>query len=65
MAVQPLRCGRAQAGQVVIDPRVVRNKDAHAIRPRTFLARMLNNLKGIYVQRRDLPNTLAIVQYLR
>lgn len=54
-----------KAGQVVIDPRVLRNKALHAIRPRTFLARMLSNLKGIYVNRSDVASTLTIVQYMR
>ena len=54
-----------QPGQVVIDPKVLRHKAQHAIKPRTFLKRMLSNLKGIYVDRRDAASTLAVLQYLR
>lgn len=36
-----------QPGMLVIDPKVVRNKEEHAIPPRRFLARMLHNLKTV------------------
>lgn len=54
-----------QEGQLVIDPKVLKHKAMHAILPRSFLARMLSNLKGIYASRHDAAATLAIVQYLR
>lgn len=50
---------------MVIDPKVVRNKAQHAVTPRKFLARLLHNLKQVYVSNGELHNTLAVVRYLR
>ena len=50
---------------VVIDPKVVQHKARHAVPPRRFLARMLQNLKQVYIGRREPQHTLAVLQYLR
>lgn len=49
----------------MINPAVVRDKAANAIKPRQFLARMLHNLKQIYQTKGQPENVLAIIQYLR
>lgn len=54
-----------QPGRIAINPAVVRDKAANAIKPRQFLARMLHNLKQIYQSKGQPENVLAIIQYLR
>ncbi len=65
VGLDPLCCCAPQPGRVVIDPKVVRNKAQHAVTPRKFLARMLHNLKQVYISNGEPHNTLAVVRYLR